>query len=229
MPAMRSWPKALSSFAVRVPVVVALLMIAISTAVSLRALSRLEETQQRSLQQLSSAYLDGLSASLIPSVVREDVWEVFDTLDRSRERYKGLNVRWATVTNADNRTIASSSPKKFPPMEAMPAETLRAFSSSNEILLDDNAAEARMMRPLVYQDREIGHIYAVADISGLMQERSEILRELIITNVILTVLLVAFGSFFMRHMLKPVRLLSSYLTRSREGRLMVITEEELAG
>ena len=65
MPAMRSWPKALSSFAVRVPVVVALLMIAISTAVSLRALSRLEETQQRSLQQLSSAYLDGLSTSRI--------------------------------------------------------------------------------------------------------------------------------------------------------------------
>ena len=85
------------------------------------------------------------------------------------------------------------------------------------------------MRPLVYQDREIGHIYAVADISGLMQERSEILRELIITNVILTVLLVAFGSFFMRHMLKPVRLLSSYLTRSREGSMMVIPDDVLAG
>ncbi len=65
-------------------------MIAISIVVSLRALSRLEETQTKHLLQLSSTYLDGLSTSLLPAVVREDVWEVFDTLDRSRERYKGL-------------------------------------------------------------------------------------------------------------------------------------------
>ena len=96
-------------------------MIAISAMATFRALSRLEETQQRHLEQLSSAYLDGLSASLIPAVVREDVWEVFDTLDRSRERYRGLNVRWVTVTNAQGRTIASSTPAAFPPLEAMGA------------------------------------------------------------------------------------------------------------
>ena len=219
---MTGWPKAMSSFAVRVPVVVALLMIAISTAVSLRALSRLEETQQRNLQLLSAAYLDGLSASLIPSVEREDVWEVFDTLDRSHERYKGLNVRWATVTNAENRTIASSAPNDFPPLDAMPAGTLALFSGSSDIQLDETKAEARMMRPLIYQDRMIGRIYAIADISALMQERSDILRELIITNIVLTILLVAFGSFSMRHMLKPVATLSSYLARSGEGTLTTI-------
>lgn len=219
---MPSWP-----VAVRVPVVVAFLMFAISVMVSNRVLNRLEDTQERNLRELSSAYLDGLSASLIPSVVREDVWEVFDTLDRSRERYRGLNVQWAAVTNSDNRTIAASSPDRFPPLEALPADTVAMFSIMQGVLLDETGMQARMMRSLIYQDREIGRIYAVADISALMQERSDTLRELILTNVALTLLLVAFGYYFMRKMLKPVGLLSGYLARSQEGSMSSIPDDVL--
>ncbi len=104
---------------------------------------------------LSSAYLDGLSASIGPAVVREDVWEVFDALDRSRERYKGLNVQWVTVTNADNQTIASSIPTTFPPLEPMAPDALALFSSRADIEVSDEKAEARMTRPLLYQDQVI--------------------------------------------------------------------------
>ncbi len=214
-----AWP-----VSVRVPIVVALLMVAISIAVSNRVLSRLEVTQERNLNQLASAYLDGLSASLIPSVVREDVWEVFDILDRSRERYRGLNVKWAAVTNSENRTIAASAPDIFPPLDALPAKTVAEFSLTDEVVTDERRNQARMFRSLVYQGREIGRVYAVADISALMQERSEVLRELILTNVLLTVLLVAFGYFFMRRMLRPVGLLSAYLIRSREDTMTPIPD-----
>ena len=215
-----SWP-----VSVRVPVVVALLMISISVAVSNRVLSRLEETQERSLQELSSAYLDGLSASLVPSVVREDVWEVFDILDRSRERYRGLKVQWAAVTNGDNRTIAASSPDRFPPMEALPAVTIAMFDADREVSLDETQKQARMLRSLVYQGKEIGHIYAVADITDLLEERSDVLRELIYTNIALTFLLVVVGYYSMRRMLKPVALLSSYLVRGREGAMTSIPDD----
>ncbi|MFN4141236.1 sensor histidine kinase [Aestuariivirga sp.] len=197
-------------------------MIAISTVVTVRALTRLEDTQQRSLEQLSSAYLDGLSASLAPAVVREDVWEVFDTLDRSRERYKGLNVQWVTVTNIDNQTIASSSPGTFPPLEEMPSEVVSQFSPQADVSISDDTAEARMKRTLVYQEQTIGHIYAVADISGLVAERANALRELVITNAILTLLLVAFGAVFVRRMLQPVGLLSRHFARAREGNMTAI-------
>lgn len=216
------------SFAVRVPLAVALLMIAISSVVTWRALSRLEETQRQHLEQLSSAYLDGLSASLIPSVVREDVWEVFDTLDRSRERYRGLNVQWVTVTNAQDRTIASSLPERFPPLDAMDADTLARFRGTGDVMVDDGRAEARMTRSLIYQDQEIGHIYALADISGLIAERSKALRELILTNGLLTLLLVAFGALFMRWLLRPVGLLSRYLAQGSQGSMAPIPEEVLA-
>ena len=219
MKTVPSWP-----ISVRVPVAVALLMVVISIVISNRVLTRLEDTQERDLRELSSAYLDGLSASLIPSVVREDVWEVFDILDRSRERYRGLKVQWATVTTGENRTIASSSPDLFPPLEVVPHEILTSFPVDQEAAIDEDRMQARMVRALVYQNREIGRIYAVADISTLMDERSNVLEELLLTNVVLTILLAAFGYYFMRRMLKPVGLLSSYLTRGREGAMTAIPD-----
>ncbi len=109
-----TWP-----LSFKVPLLVAVLMFAVSAIVSNRVLSRLEDSQEQNLQQLASAYLDGLSASLIPSVSRADVWEVFDTLDRSRERYKGLNVRWTIVTNAEGKILAASDPAKYPSYTAI--------------------------------------------------------------------------------------------------------------
>jgi signal transduction histidine kinase len=216
------------SFAVRVPAAVALLMIAISAVVTWRALSRLEETQQRYLQQLSSAYLDALSASLIPSVVREDVWEVFDTLDRSRERYTGLKVQWVTVTNAEDRTVASSAPELFPSLALMRPEMVARFNRAGDILVDQETSEARMMRSLVYQDREIGRIYTIMDISGLIAERGQVLRELVFSNGLLTLLLVTFGAYLMRWLLQPVEQLSRHLARGRVGGMTPIPKEVVA-
>lgn len=213
------------SFALRVPVVVALLMIAISTVVTIRALSRLEVSQQKNLDVLSSAYLDGLSASIGPAVVREDVWEVFDALDRSKERYKGLNVQWVTVTNADNQTIASSMPTRFPPLEPMAPDALALFTSNKDVEVNDDKAEARMTRPLLYQDQVIGHVYALADISGLVAERSAVLRELVLANALLTLFLVVFGALFVRRMLEPVGVLSRYFTQGRQGSMTPIPSE----
>lgn len=216
------------SFAVRVPAAVALLMVAISIIVTSRALTRLEESQQRHLEQLSSAYLDGLSASLIPSVVREDVWEVFDALDRSRERYKGLNVQWVAVTNDGGRTIASSAPDVFPPLEQMDGETVAKFQPGGDVVIDEATSEARMMRSLVYQDQGIGRIYAVADVSGLMAERNQVLWELVVTNGLLTLLFMALGAIVMRWMLRPLGTLSHHLARSRQGSMMPIADEIVA-
>jgi len=213
------WP-----VAVRVPLVMALLMVAISIVISNRVLTRLEETQERNLQELASAYLDGLSASLLPSVVREDVWEVFDTLDRSRQRYRGLNVQWVMVTDADGVVIAASDPARFPSLAPLPAEITAAFADVDDLQL---AEHARLARPLIYQDRNIGRIYAEADVSALMQERADVLWELIFTNVLLTVLLIAFGYYFMRRMLKPVSLLANHLSHGRQGTITPIPEAVL--
>ncbi|WP_119273656.1 sensor histidine kinase [Taklimakanibacter deserti] len=212
------WP-----ITVKVPMFVVLLMVIISAVLTNRVLARLAETQERHLGQLASAYLDGLSASLIPSVVREDIWEVFDILDRSRERYRGLNVEWTVVTNGNNRVLAASDPVRFPSDRPLGQDMLSWFPGAG-VELAEQLTTAYLARPLTYQDREIGHIYAVADIRPLLEERSEVFATLVLTNVLLTVVLAAIGYYGVRRMVQPVRILSVHLDRSTQGPLESIPE-----
>ena len=79
---MRGCFSALSEWPVtaKVPVLVTALMIVLSVVITNQVLSRLAQTQQNHFQELTAAYLDGLSSSLIPPVLRDDV---FLTLDRA--------------------------------------------------------------------------------------------------------------------------------------------------
>jgi signal transduction histidine kinase len=212
------WP-----ISVKVPVFAVLLMIIISAVITNRVLARLAETQERHLGQLASAYLDGLSASLVPSVVREDIWEVFDILDRSRERYRGLNVEWTVVTNGNNRVLAASDPRRFPSDRPLAQEMQSLFPGAG-VELAEQLTTAYLARPLTYQDREIGHIYAVADIRPLLEERSEVFATLVLTNVLLTLVFATVGYFAVRRMVQPVRILSVHLDRSTQGPLEPIPE-----
>lgn len=214
-----SWP-----ITVKIPMLVVLLMFIVSAVITNRVLARLADTQERHLEQLASAYLDGLSASLIPSVVREDIWEVFDALDRSRERYRGLNVVWAVVTNGNNRVLAASDPARFPSDTSLTREMLSQFPDGAGIKLQESLATAYLARPLIYQDREIGHIFANADIRPLLQERSEVFVTLVLTNIILTLILAVIGYYAVRRMVQPVRVLSLHLDHSTQGPIEPIPE-----
>ncbi|MEO1189539.1 MAG: sensor histidine kinase, partial [Pseudomonadota bacterium] len=83
---------------IKVPALVVLLMVIASAAISERVMSRLIETQERHLQDLAESYLDGLSSSLVPHVLRDDIWEVFDTLDRSQRLYGAIRPIETVVT-----------------------------------------------------------------------------------------------------------------------------------
>lgn len=208
-----SWP-----ITVKIPMLVVLLMVIISAVITNRVLARLADTQERHLEQLGAAYLDGLSTSLIPSVVREDIWEVFDTLDRSRERYRGLNVEWAVVTNGSDSVLAATDPIRFPSGTPLAQDVLSEFPDTG-VELAEQLTTAYLTRPLIYQSREIGHIYAEADIRPLLQERSDVFATLVFTNVVLTIILAAIGYFAVRRMIQPVRILSVHLDRSTQGPL----------
>ena len=218
-----TWP-----LSVKVPFLVATLMFAVSAIITNRVLVRLEDNQEQHLQQLASAYLDGLSTSLIPSVFREDVWEVFDTLDRSRERYRGLNVRWTIVTNADGKILAASDPTRYPSDTIADKTTLKHFNEGKEVILQEDNATAFLVRPLSYQDREIGRIYAEVDIGLLLQERSEVFRTLLFTNLLLTLLLAVVGYLAVSRMLRPVRIMSMHLDQASQGRIELIPDSVVA-
>ncbi len=135
-----AWP-----FTVKVPLVVAALMIAVSALITDRVLERLAQTQERHLEQLADAYLDGLATSILPSVLRDDVWEVFDALDRASERYEGLDLDWTTVTNAEGEILASSRPTDFDTFGALPADVLARFRTGQDGTLQQD--ERTGLRP----------------------------------------------------------------------------------
>jgi signal transduction histidine kinase len=216
------------SLSAKVPLLVALLMFAVSALVTNRVLERLATTQEKYLEQLSSAYLDGLSASLLPSAVREDVWEVFDALDRAKERYKGLAIRWTAVTNGNGSILAASDPTRFASGGSLPASIVERFNQSGEITIDEDGSTAFLKRPLTYQEKQIGTIYAEADIRTLLAERAEVLLTLLLTNLVLTMILAAVGFAAVRRMVRPVAILSDHLDRSVQGKIEAVPNSVLS-
>ncbi len=216
------WPVTL-----KVPALVALFMIGISIVLSDRVMTRLAESQERHLRELSGAYLDGLSSSLQPAVLQQDVWEVFDGLDRTKELYAGLDAVLTIVMNPDSRVIASSVPSAFPTGSAVPPSLLKRFERGTLIQADYHAGKGYALRELTLQGRPIGSIYTELDISRILAERAEARRVLLLTNGLLTLGLAALGYLVVRRAIAPLNILSHHLGRGIEGELTPVPDRLL--
>src|ERR1700741_2528396 len=121
----------------KIPLAVAALMILVATLVSQVVLSRLESDQENNLRLLAGAYLDGISAAVLPAVIRADVWETFDALDRARGKYAGLAVRHTIVELPNGSVLAASDPLRFPVDTFVPADERRRYPSGAELAIDE--------------------------------------------------------------------------------------------
>jgi signal transduction histidine kinase len=202
---------------VKVPLLVAALMLAVSAALTDRVLNRLESTQEAHLRQLANAYMDGLSALVSPHVLHHDTWEVFDGLERAAGSYHGLELMWTTVVTPSGAIVASSMPVAFPVDSQMSAPLSDRFEANAEFILVEGEGRAHLRRVLDYQGRTIGAIYADVDISRLLGERREVLAALLLTNALLTFVLATLGYLVVRWMMNPIKILSRYLGRARTG------------
>jgi signal transduction histidine kinase len=216
------WP-----ITVKVPVIVMVLMLAISFVISNTVLRRLADTQERHLQALSNAYIDGLGVMLLPSVLRRDVWEVFDALDRARSAHAGLNATHTVVLDAGDLILAASQPKAFPTGQQLGPRVLGSIIKDGELRIDEAKQIAYVLAPMKVQARAVGSIYTEFDISALVAERRAVLWQLIATNSLLTILLMAIGYWAVRRMVEPVRMLGAYLDRATGGTIELIPENRL--
>ena len=160
MTPFRRWHAIPLSF--RVPAVVALLMVVISAAISERVLDRLSRSQE--------SYLDGLSSSVLPAVLRGDVWEAFDALDRSSSVYASLVPIETVVTGSDGRVLAATDPNKIRAYSELPVEYATRYGTDT-VTIDEDRLTGFARRELVYQGLPIGAIHATFDVSHLFAER----------------------------------------------------------
>ena len=208
----RSWRLSL-----KVPLLVSGLMIAIAVLISQLVLSRLASDQEANLRTLTGAYLDGLSAALTQPVMRGDVWETFDVLDRARSRYSGVAAKYVIVQLPDGRTLASSDPLKFPVQAEIPTDTLSHFGTADGLTIDYAHGRAWLSRTMQVEGHSIGRLLAEIDVSKLLSIRSSVLRTLIIANSALTILFAAIGYAASSRMLRPLRTLTEYVEQVRLG------------
>jgi two-component system, OmpR family, sensor kinase len=210
----------------RVPAIVALLMVVISAAISERVLARLSRTQENYLDGLAGTYLDGLSSSVLPAVLRDDVWEVFDALDRSSSVYESLVPVETVVTGSDGRVLAATDPNKVEAYSELPAEYASRYGTE-AVTIDEDRLTGFARRELVYQGQLIGTIHATFDVSHLFAERREVLVTLLITNAVVAVLF-AFGGFLLvRRMIGPIRVLENHMRSAAHGAAKPISPGEI--
>lgn len=222
IPTLSEWP-----ITVKAPLMVMVLMLAISFVVSNTVLRRLADVQERNLQSLTQAYLDGLSVMLLPNILREDVWEVFDALDRARTAHAGLNALHTVVLNAADKVIAATEPKAFPSGKPIEPQVLAAYNDYGALRIDEGKRTARARIAVMVQGNMVGSIYTELDISALLAERQTVLRQLIATNAALTLGLMLVGYWGVRSMVRPVRTLGVYLDRASDGPLEMVPDDEL--
>jgi signal transduction histidine kinase len=207
----RRWP-----LAFKVPGLVVLFMLAVSTFITNAVLSRLKEIQERQLATLSSTYLEGLASALMPYVLRDDVWEVFDAIDRRASL--GGDFGRANVVVVDRRgvALASSNPENVPTGSDQTSRAERFDHAGNLVVIEETGL-AYGRKVLRYQGRTIGQIYADYDISHLLRERRTVFATLVATNSVIALMLAALGYWAIRGMLAPLGVLSRHLDRGTVG------------
>jgi signal transduction histidine kinase len=196
--------------------------------VSERVLTRLDQTHTIQVRQLSESYLEGLALALVDAMVREDIWQVFDVLDRSQRRHAGVRPTQTIVSGADGQVIASSTPRMVPLQTAVPAHYRSALGGGQTLTIAPDRHVAFARHDVVFEGRQVGTIYATLDLAPLIAERAEIVWTLIVTNAALTGGLALIAWLVVGRMMRPVQVLADHLESSSVNRVAVIPDHELA-
>ena len=194
----------------RVPVLAAGLMVLVGLVASQQVLAALGTVQDARLRELARLHIDGLSVALGPFVLRKDVWEVFDTLDRARAAMDGQRLLLTVVSDDAGRVLAASDPMRAPIDSAM-SEFVAGAGTMDTVSALGADPVVRVLAPLEYQGRTIGQILTELDVSDLLAERRHAFWILLLGNALAVGVLSIGGYVLMRRMLRPITLLAAQM------------------
>ena len=220
---VRLWHVAAWPLVVKVPVLVAGLMVTVAVTTSQVVLWRFAQDQKSNLGLLTDAYLTGLSAAVLPALIRGNQRELFDALDHARRnRYAGVEPRFVIVELPNKAIAASSDPRSFPIQSVVP-DDLRSRFADDGLNIDATTDSAWLARTLNTEwGTTAGRLLAEVDIAASLRVRREILITLVLVNGCLTLAFALGGYFVLKRMLQPLGVLTRYVEQIREGRVEAI-------
>lgn len=186
----------------RVPLITAALMILLGLVASQGVLAALGRVQDARLAETARLHVEGLSIALGPSVLRQDVWEVYDILDRAQTGSASQRLLLTVVADERGRVLAASDPRRAPVgTEAADFETGAVAPEAVRMTGD---ALLRVRAPLQYQGRTIGAIVTELDVTDLLAERRRVTLWLLFGNAMATAVLAFGGWLAVARILRPV-------------------------
>lgn len=186
----------------RVPVVTATLMIVLGLVASQGVLTALRRVQDARLVETAQLHVEGLSVALGPFVLRQDVWEVYDILERAQVASGGQRLLQTVVADDRGRVLAASDPKRAPVGSEIGTYESSAVWPEEVTMTGDPVL--RVMSPLKYQGRDVGRIVTELDVTDLLAERRKVSLWLLFGNAAATVVLTFAGWLAVARILRPV-------------------------
>jgi hypothetical protein len=186
------------------------LMVMVGIVASQQVLSALGRVQDARIRELAQHQVEALSLALGPAVLRADVWEVYDVLDRARQEADGRRVAFSVVADPDGRVLAATDPSRAPIGGAI-GETAEGAQSIREIDVRASTGAIQVVAPLVYQGRDVGTVVTELDVSDLAAERRRAVLYLLVGNAVATIALAGARFLATKRMLRPVAKLARYM------------------
>jgi signal transduction histidine kinase len=186
----------------RVPLITAALMILLGLMASQSVLAALGRVQDARLSETARLHVEGLSVALGPSVLRQDVWEVYDILDRARAGSEGQRLLLTVVADEQGRVLAATDPRRAP--VGVDAADFDRGAVAPEAVRMTGDPVLRVTAPLQYQGRTIGGIVTELDVTDLLSERRRVTLWLLFGNALATAVLAFGGWLAVARILRPV-------------------------
>ena len=199
---------------IKLPLLAAAMMVLVGAVASQQVLRALARVQDARIQELAQMHVEGLSVALGPLVLRDDIWEVYDTLDRAAQVGEGRRMLLTAVADARGRVLAATDPRRVP-IDSDIADLARGAVTLEDLSVDGSGAVLSLLAPLVYQGRTVGQIATELDVSDLLAERRRALAYLLIGNAIAVGALSLVGFAALRRMLRPVTTLARQMTETQ--------------
>lgn len=197
----------------RVPLIVAGLMVLMGIIASQLVMTSLVRSQERQLADLARSEFAALSTTLAPLIQRQDIWEIFDVLDRATERGGGFASIRASLVDGRGQVLVSTRPDRHPIGSG--GMDLIDASVAVDALSYDSAQEVISLREVVsYQGRPIAQLVIDFDASTLVAERRRTWFWLIVGNAAATGILALAGYLLIRRVLAPIGRLSREMSEA---------------
>jgi len=148
--------------------------------------------------------------------VRDDIWEMFELLDRVTQRAGALRPLQATLIDPLGRVIVSTAPDRNP-IGTQRASMIAAATPVTAAQYDLSAGDIALSKVLHHQHRPLGQLIIDFDTADFVAERTRTTAFLIAGNAVATLIAALLGFVLMRRVLRPVARLTDEMGRSTDA------------